>query len=178
VGRLFRLIGAMALLATATAVAAQVRPFDANSMSTIRAEHPGKPFVLAFWSLYCQPCREEMGVWGELQRKHPQVAIILVATDPAEDRVAVAELLRQHKLGKVETWIFADGFEERVRYALDPAWRGELPRTYLFDAGHRAEGRSGRVDAKWMSEWLAAQSEGARIGLKKREAGVPAPSDN
>jgi hypothetical protein len=42
-----------------------------------------------------------------------------------------------------------------VRYAVDPAWRGELPRTYLFDRAHRAEARSGKVSAREISEWIA-----------------------
>lgn len=153
-----RTIAVLTMFLAAACGAAELRPFDAKSMGTIRAQRAGKPFVLAFWSLYCDPCREEMGMWGELQRKYPGVAIVLVATDGAEDRTAVAQFLNRHQLGRVDTWLFADEFVERVRYAVDPAWRGELPRTYLFDAAHRSQARSGRVDVKWLSDWLARQS--------------------
>ena len=65
--------------------------------------------------------------------------------------------LSRYDPGPVETWMFADEFAERVRYAVDRTWRGELPRTYLFDAAHRAEARSGKLDQRWLQGWLARQ---------------------
>lgn len=152
------LIGLFALAAPA---AAEMRPFDAKSMDAIRQAQTGKPFVLAFWSVTCEPCREEMGQWGVLQKKYPKVPIVLVATDPPSDRAAAKEFLSRYDLGKVQTWMFNDEFGERVRFAVDRNWRGELPRTYFYDAAHRAEGRSGRVDHEWMEKWLARQSASA-----------------
>jgi thiol-disulfide isomerase/thioredoxin len=139
-----------------------LKPFDASSPHKIRRALDGRAFLLVFWSLYCDPCREEMAQWGELQRKHPDVPIVLVATDAAEERSNVAKFLRQHQLGRVETWMFADEFVERIRYAVDPGWRGELPRTYFLDAAHRAKAHSGRVDSAAVSGWMAAQRRDAR----------------
>lgn len=135
--------------------AAEFRDFDADGMRRIRAEQAGKPFLLVFWSLYCEPCREEMPQWGELQRRHPGVSIILVATDPPQERALMGKFLARHKLGKVQSWAFADEFSERVRHSVDPRWRGELPRTYFYERDHRAEARSGKVDAAAASKWLA-----------------------
>ena len=39
-----------------------IRGFDAKSLEAIRAEHAGKPFVLALWSVTCEPCRDEMQI--------------------------------------------------------------------------------------------------------------------
>ena len=35
-------------------------------------------------------------------------------------------------LGSAENWIFSDGFVERLRFEIDPAWQGEIPRTVLI----------------------------------------------
>ena len=148
----------VALLALAgMAGAAELRPFDAGSPRAIGQAQAGKPYVLVLWSLYCEPCREEMGRWGPLQKKYPGVAFVLVSTDLPQDRAAVGEFLKRHDLGRVQSWVFADEFVERVRYAIDPAWRGELPRTYLFDASHRSTPYSGILDRKTLEGWLAKQ---------------------
>lgn len=133
-----------------------VRPFNAKSLDAIRQANTGKPFVLAFWSVYCDPCREEMGQWTPLQRKYPNIPIVLVATDQPGDK-AMQDFLRRHDLRGIQLWVFDDEFTERVRFAVDRTWRGELPRTYVFDAAHRTEARSG-ANMAWIETWLARQA--------------------
>jgi thiol-disulfide isomerase/thioredoxin len=135
--------------------AGELRDFDAKSVAAIRAVNAGRPFILAFWSIYCEPCRDEIGQWGPLQRRYPGVPILLVATDPPRDRVTLVQMLSRYDLAGVQTWTYADEFEERVRFAVDRDWGGELPRTYLFDARHRVQGRSGPADLAWLEPWLA-----------------------
>ena len=135
----------------------ELRPFDAKSPDAIRKAHAGKAFILALWSIHCEPCREEMAEWNALRRKHPQIPIVLVSSDVPAERAQVLEFLTRYDPGPVEAWMFADEFSERVRYAIDRNWRGELPRTYLFDARHRADVRSGRLDKRWIDAWLARQ---------------------
>ena len=135
-----------------------LRPFDAKSLASIRQSYAGKPFALAFWSIHCEPCREEMAEWKSIQRKYPKIPIVLVSTDVPSDRPTVIEFLSRYDPGPAERWIFADEFTERVRFAVDRTWRGELPRTYLFDARHRSEARSGRFDRRWIENWISAES--------------------
>jgi len=131
-----------------------VRPFDATSLAAIKTAHAGRPFVLAFWSISCAPCLEDMADWRALRQRYPRVPILLVNTDtPAEvKRVAVA--LARYPPGNVEKWAFADEFTERVRYSIDRSWRGELPRTYFFDATHGVEVVTGRLDRKQADQWF------------------------
>jgi len=138
----------------APALGFELRPFDAKSIERIRGKHAGKPFILAFWSITCEPCRDEMGEWKAIRAKYPKLPIVLVATDsPAEGKM-VLSFLSRYNPGPVETWIFADSFSERVRYSVDPKWRGELPRHYFYDASHRVEGHSGRLDKARLADWL------------------------
>jgi hypothetical protein len=146
----------VSLLVLQAASAAELKPFNAKSPAAIAQAQAGRPYVLVLWSVTCAPCRHEMTLWGPLQRKYPNVAFVLVSTDPDGDRAMAAEFLRRHDLRGVETWIFDDEFSERVRHAIDPAWRGELPRTYVYDASHRRQGFSG-VDPKALESWLAKQ---------------------
>ena len=41
-------------------------------------------------------------------------------------------MLNETGLGAPENWTFGDGFVERLRYEIDPQWRGEIPRTILI----------------------------------------------
>lgn len=131
-----------------------LRPFDAKSLDAIRAQSAGKPFVLAFWSVSCEPCRDDMRVFRAAQRRFPGIAIHLVATDPPGEQAAIGAFLRRYDPGPVTRWAFADDFSERVRYSVDPGWRGELPRTYLFDARHAPKALSGTLDRKAFERWL------------------------
>jgi thiol-disulfide isomerase/thioredoxin len=150
-----RAIAVALLLAAGTLQAAEPRAFDGASPAAIARANRDQPYIVVFWSLYCEPCREEMHQWGDLQRRYPRVPIHLVSTDGPRELGNVRKYLETQKLGKVQTWIFGDEFTERVRYAVDPAWRGELPRTYLYDRAHRATVRSGKMPASEISDWIA-----------------------
>jgi hypothetical protein len=78
-------------------------------------------------------------------------------------------MLAEFELAGVRTWAFADDFAERIRYAIDPRWRGELPRLYLFDADHQPTAISGRVDPDTLTEW--------RRGLLRPRTSAPASAE-
>ena len=42
---------------------------------------------------------------------------------------AARAMLEKAGLGTAENWLFGDGFVERLRFEIDPAWQGEIPRT-------------------------------------------------
>ena len=50
-----------------------------------------------------------------------------------QDPERVAATLTKAGLGNSESWSFTDRFYERLRYEIDPAWAGELPRTVMID---------------------------------------------
>jgi hypothetical protein len=45
-----------------------------------------------------------------------------------------------------EAYAFADGAPESLRYAIDPAWLGEKPRAYRYEASGARESRNGVID--------------------------------
>lgn len=136
----------------------EIKPFESGSLARIRAARAGKPFILSFWSLECAHCPKELKTLGELKRRHPALDIVLVSTDTPADGAALEDFAQRSGLGRAEQWVFA-GDAQRLRYEVDRRWRGELPRTYFHDAGHRVEAHSGLVPAEALTRWT---QEGAR----------------
>jgi len=151
-----RLCGSLALLLALTlpAAAQELKPFVAGSIKEITAARQGKPFILGMWSLTCAHCREEFALLSGLVKKHPDLDLVLIATDTPEESEAISATLRLSGLGGAEAWVFADPFAERLRFEIDPKWHGELPRTYLYDPSHKAQAFSGKPDALQMEQWL------------------------
>lgn len=148
------------LLGTLRAQAADVvlEPFTADTMSALQTRYAGRAFVIAFWSVTCEPCRDEMRDWKTLRRSQRGVPLILVGTDGPDARDAALAFLARYSPRAERQFMFADRYTERLRYSIDPQWRGELPRTYFFDAQHRAAARSGRLDLAWVEGWLRRQA--------------------
>jgi thiol-disulfide isomerase/thioredoxin len=122
-------------------------------MQQIRAAHAGRPFVLALWSLTCSHCQEELAQLGQLQRRHPELNVVLISTDTPDEAQALTATLARHGLARAEAWVYADGYAERLRYEIDPRWGGELPRTYFFDRAHAVTARSGALAPAELERW-------------------------
>lgn len=155
--RVFSALCLASLLGVSTYAAetSALKPFTPQSLAAIKQTQEKKPFILAFWSLHCAPCKEDMALFKTLQAKHPNLAIVLVATDGPREHAAVSRFLATQQLGRIQQWAFADEFEERVRFSVDKEWHGELPRSYLFDADHKFTAHSGVLDAKVVEAWLS-----------------------
>ena len=146
------------LLGLAAAVPAdELRPFGYDSMKAIEASHAGHAFMVVLWATDCAPCRRELGLLAELRERHPQLRVVLVATDGPASAGLVDEVLAGYALAGSESWQFAEGNLERLRYTVDPRWYGELPRAYLYDAGGGRLAVSGPLSETQVETWLASQ---------------------
>jgi len=146
-----RLVLLLALLAGLAE--AEVRPFGPGSLQQIQAERSGKPFILALWSATCTHCPSELKALGELSRQYPGLDIVLVAADTPADTPQLERLAADYGLGRQAQWVFADAQPEKLRFAIDRRWYGELPRTYFFDAQHRREAGSGVMPVERLERW-------------------------
>ncbi len=131
------------------------RPFGQGSMKEIALAHAGKPFILAFWSLSCVHCKSNLELFGKLLQQHPELSLVLVSTDAPEES-AIMATQQKYGLEKLQTWAFADRFVERLYFEIDRRWRGELPRTYLYDATHQARAVTGKLDEAETERWVKA----------------------
>jgi hypothetical protein len=90
------------------------------------------------------------------------VRVVLIAADDPAEAERARRFLAQNDPGSVERWQYADEFEERIRFSIDPKWRGELPRSYFFDANHAVVTRTGVPDARWTERWFAAAAKATK----------------
>ena len=136
----------------------RLQSFDAYSPAALRQANAGRPYVLVFWSIQCAPCFAEMAQWRAYRQQYPRVAIIQVAIEPLDESAAIVAVLDRHDAGTTGHLAFADDYAEKIRYAVDPAWRGETPRVYFYDRDHKRIARSGALDPEWTGRWFEQQS--------------------
>lgn len=144
------------LFTGAYAMAGPVQPFGAGSLAEIQQRHDGKPFVLLFWSVDCASCIKEMDGLATTLAGHPELRLVMVATDDIGDSDQVDAVLKKHHLDNVESWAFADANAKKLRYGIDPSWFGELPRSYFYDAKHQRKSQSGFLKPEQLEAWLVS----------------------
>ena len=145
------------LAGTAPGQAVKLQPFGRGAWQALRQAHAGQPTVVHFWGLTCGPCLAELPAWGKLARERPDANLVTIAADPAPSKPAsLLGALSQAGLSATENWMF-DGFSQRLRYEVDPAWQGELPMTVLIDANGAMQATVGLADLAEVRNWLDVQ---------------------
>jgi thiol-disulfide isomerase/thioredoxin len=135
--------------------AAEPKSFTAGSLAAIQAKYAGRPFILSMWSVnWCGHCITELTMLGKVAKSHKTMPLVLVATDTPEFSDPIQKTLKRLGLARMESWVFDDDIPERLRHGVDPAWHGELPRTYLYDPQHRREAVMGVLSEQKLKAWL------------------------
>ena len=122
------------LLASAFAADApsELRAFGRGSWSSVLRAHAGRPTLIHFWGVTCGPCKEELPQLGAFMRDHPDIDMVMISADLVPDLPAATKaMLQKSGLSAAENWIFSEAFVERLRFEIDPAWQGDIPRTML-----------------------------------------------
>jgi hypothetical protein len=144
-------------LALPAAVADDLLPFIRGSWQQLRQAHAGRATIVHFWALSCAPCLAELPNWGTLMRERTGLDLVLIAADPAADEQKLTGTLAKAGLSRAESWTFADAFAERLRYEVDPRWRGELPYTVLIGKDGRTTAMTGVADLAAVRTWIDRQ---------------------
>lgn len=137
-------ISALALMFGTANAADRVAVFDSAHAARIADSQRGKPFVLVVWSLDCVYCKRNFDALGKLRARHPELRVVTLATDSAEALPQVQQVLQRVSLTR-NAWVFGHEPQERLRYAVDPEWMGEMPRTYFYRADGQRQGVSGVI---------------------------------
>lgn len=148
----------IALACANPAAAEGVGHFNADSYHQIAQSRAGKAFVLAFWSVSCSHCPAELRELAQIKSRYPRLEVVLVATDTPQDSADASRLAAEYGLAASEQWIFADEVPERLRFAIDRRWHGELPRTYFFDGRGAPTGVSGVIPPEKLEAWASAHA--------------------
>ncbi len=133
---------------------AGIKAFTNESFAQILEDHQGQEFLLALWSVHCPPCMVELQMLGELRKEYPDLPLVLISTDPIENREDAMDFLIRYQLDDMPSWMFAERFSERLRFSIDPQWFGELPRSYHFDTDHESTAHSGILSEEQVRDWL------------------------
>lgn len=146
-------------LATPLAFAANFAVLDrAGAEKIVNPASHDRPTIVALWSYDCVFCKKNLKLFSEMARAHPQLQLITVAVEPATPQLA--EPLDRLAVPGTR-YAYGDAAPEALAYSLDPKWRGELPRTLLFD------GRGGKQTVSGVvTESDALQSLGLATAAK------------
>ena len=150
----------LALFATVVSSATEgdLRPFKRGSWQEIRRAHAAQSIVVHFWGLTCGPCRVEMPKWGRLLQERPDLKLIAIDADLIPNEASlVSEMLAKTGLANAENWMFADDFVERLRFEINPRWRGEIPITLMIARDGKTTTIEGMADTAQVRDWLDAQ---------------------
>jgi thiol-disulfide isomerase/thioredoxin len=155
------LAAALLLAGFAAVLASQeskLRPFERGSWRQILHSHSGHPTLVHFWGVTCGPCKVELPELGEFMKEHPAVDVVTIDADlvPNSDTAALS-MLQAAGLSAAENWLFSDGFAERLRYEIDPAWQGDIPRTILISRNGDTATIEGTAEPSALQKWSDEQ---------------------
>ena len=129
-------------------------PFDMNTRQVIERRYIDQPLIISFWSIDCPYCIDDLKKLGKALSKNTNVKLITVCVDGKESAKKAERILSQANLPKHEKYQYAEVDEDRLRYNIDPAWYGELPRTYFYDATHQVTPLSGKISNSFLDKWF------------------------
>ena len=129
-------------------------PFDMNTRTVIEKRYIDQPLIISFWSIDCPYCIDDLKKLGKALSKNTNVKLITVCVDGKESAKKAERILSQANLPKHEQYQYAEVDEDRLRYNIDPAWYGELPRTYFYDATHQVTPLSGKISNSFLDKWF------------------------
>src|SRR5690606_6881411 len=91
------------------------------------SDHRGRPVLVAFWAVWCPPCRRELGTLAELRARVADTGIEVLAVNVRDSRERVADFLARHPAPGLPVLI--DGTRATAR-----AWHVQaLPVAYAVD---------------------------------------------
>ncbi|MCP4978944.1 MAG: TlpA family protein disulfide reductase [Gammaproteobacteria bacterium] len=131
-----------------------LKAFQTGSINEISAERKGQSFMVVLWSVHCPPCLMELVQLQQYKNRFSKSSLVLVATDGLQYSDTVQQILYDKQLDQMDNWIFAGPMPERLRFAIDPSWYGELPRTYFYDSAHQRSSHSGALTQSLLKRWL------------------------
>jgi thiol-disulfide isomerase/thioredoxin len=163
-----RLLAAILLLASFASAppaeaGSELKPFVRGSWQEMLRAHAGRPTLVHFWGVTCGPCKIELPLLGQFMKDHLELDVVMISADLVPNLPhAARDMLEKAGLGTAENWLFSDGFVERLRFEIDPAWQGEIPRTMLIARDGKVTTIEGSAEMPDLEKWLLQQKIASR----------------
>ena len=143
-----RVLACLALAGAGFTALAQeeLRPLDEAAYKQVLASHNGSVLLVNFWATWCAPCREEMPLLVQLERKHRGTGLrmVTVSCDESEDQLKARQFLAQHQAPQ-PAYLKRVTEDEKFINFVDGKWSGALPALFLYD-------RNGRLARSFIGE--------------------------
>ena len=132
--------------------------FSGKALQQLQQQHENKRWLLLMWSLECPPCFKELAAVAKLKSENADIPIVLVNTDDDDSMASEREqVLTSMGLAQVPSYYFPDQRASALRYAIDPRWHGELPRSFFYTRAGQQKGHSGLLKGQQIKSWLLAK---------------------
>ncbi len=111
-----------------------IKDIDGNLFS-LASEKGKKTILIVFWSIFCEPCREEMPAIQKLYEKYKDkgLDVISVALDGEPLKTSIAGFVKQE--GYTFRVLIDELDSQEMFKVADPYGVGGTPTTYLLDKG-------------------------------------------
>ena len=151
-------LGVVIASAAAFGTSPALKPFKRGTWQGVLREHAGRPVLVHFWGVTCGPCKVELPLLGQFAKEHPEIDVVTVSADLVPNLPAATQsMLDKAGLSSTENFIFNDGFVERLRFEIDPAWQGDIPRTMLISREGTITTIEGSAEIADLEKWSAQQ---------------------
>lgn len=135
-----------------------LKPFVRGSWQQMLRAHAGRPTLVHFWGVTCGPCKVELPLLGQFMKEHSELDVVMISADLVPNLEGPTRtMLEKAGLASAENWIFSDGFVERLRFEIDPAWQGDIPRTLLIARDGTVTTIEGSAEIPDLKKWLVQQ---------------------
>ena len=152
-----RIILAIAIFLTVCRLAyadpMNLKPYQQGDWSSIIQSANGDPIAIHFWGVTCSACVKEMPQWGTFVEKNKNLKIIFIQVDDVSPEM-IKKMLSKAKLDNANNYYVSSPFDERLRYEIDPKWRGETPITILVNRKGQANRKTGPINFSQLSSWF------------------------
>ncbi|MCA6114133.1 TlpA family protein disulfide reductase [Bradyrhizobium sp. WSM 1738] len=140
-----------------------LKPFVRGSWQEMLRSHAGRPTLVHFWGVTCGPCKVELPLLGQFMKEHSELDVVMISADLVPNLEGPTRaMLEKAGLASAENWIFSDGFVERLRFEIDPAWQGDIPRTLLIARDGTVTTIEGSAEIPDLQKWLDGQKAASK----------------
>ncbi|HEY4292881.1 hypothetical protein [Luteibacter sp.] len=145
---------ALALAVAMPSFAAPPVPLNTTDVDALVAKPAKGTRIIALWALDCAYCEQNLKALADWQRKHADVDLVFVATDPMSQSVTLEARLKAAHVDTVPSRAYAESTPDRINFLIDPAWGGETPRTMVIKSDGTRRALSGALTTARISKLL------------------------